>query len=426
MKKYLPFLMTLILLCLTACGKNDAASGTEDGQEAQEEQEDAGGQEDRDEAKDQADLENADEQASLEEAGGMESGHDAAVKNLAYGNDPNNLLQLAHAPCFGEGRAYYINFNNEVASYSLDGSDAKAHGTVGNLSEMSSGALYLNWHDGSVYYMITQYREDYTRYVEVRAMDVQTGEETTIETNEESDNVMSNGMMILGDNLLYSCYDPQTDDTTVTVVNLASQDKNQIFHGKAQAGNFAALFTTDGKSLYLFIPDSSYRVYKMALSALYDEEPSYERLADIPTASTALTEDGIYTTLADPDTHSNSYVFYAYGDSGEDWTFQVLLPEAPSDNAASEEDIIRNLVWRSGKWFLGDTLACLSWLNDHLYLSSTYDYTQSAFVGEAAYEDSSENGSGLYAGVYEGVLYLILEDQNGVSFHTLTADGTYR
>jgi len=351
-----------------------------------------------------------------------------SAEQLVYGNDPNNLYQLEMTPCFGDGRVYYINFNDEVASFALDGSDAKVHGTIGNISENSSGASHLNWYDGGVYYAITQYREDYTRYVEIRRMDVQTGEEAVVATCDSSDNVTDNGMIIIGENLFYSCYDPDTKATTATVFNLATQETGLILkETTAHAGLGSAVFTTDGKYLYIFIYNGLYRVYKMPLAAVYDREPSYEQVAVISLPPTVLTEKGFYTDYTDTDTHDSSFVFYHYDTSGADWSYETILDQVASDgDTGSEEGILRNLVWYSYKWFLGDGMVSVSQMNKKLYYSSSADFTQSASLGGLSFENSAVNGTGLYAGIYEGVFYLIQEDKNGVTFHTLTSDGSYK
>ena len=351
-----------------------------------------------------------------------------AVTQPVYGNDPNNLFQMDNTVCFGNGRVYYINFSDEVASFALDGSDAAVHGVIGNLSEGSYGGSALNWYNGKVYYMITQYREDYTRFVEVRSMDVETGEETQIAVYDNSDNPTSNSMLIIGDNLFYSCYDTNTKTTSVTVQNLITGESNLILEmTTSSAGLGHAAFASDGANLYLYIYNGFYSVYKMPMSAVYDSEPSCEQVAVVSLNSTVLTGDGMYTDHTDGNTHESSYVFYAYENSGENWPYETVLDHVAADgDTGDEEGIIRNLIWYSTKWMLGDALVSEAQFNRNLYYASSVDYTQSVSVSGLSFEQSAQNGTGLYAGEYEDVLYLILEDENGVSFHTLAADGTYK
>lgn len=340
------------------------------------------------------------------------------LKNLTYGNDPNNLLQLEQAPCFGEGRVYYRNFQDQIVSFTLDGSDQKTHGTIGNLSELSSVASQLNYYNGNVYYMITQYREDYTRYTEIRSMDLQNGEEMEVAASDGVDN----GMLIIGDNLFYSCYDKATEKTTVTAVNLITKERNLIFEkSTTHAGAGTSAFSTDGKYLYMLIPNGVYEVYRMPLSSVYEAEPQSELLIKVSLTSTILTDDGFYTSL------DYDLVFFAYADSGSEWEYETLMTDLPADGETnSEEGIIRNLIWYSEKWIFGDAMISRSQFNRNLYYSNSLDYRESVSVGELSFEQSAQNGTGLYLGADENTLYVILENENGVTFNKLAADGTYQ
>ena len=362
------------------------------------------------------------------EAAGAESAAPEAAAELTYGNDPNNLYQLNDTVCFGNGRVFYINFRNEVASFAMDGSDPKVHGAIGEISQGSSGAIAPNWYEGRVYYMITQYRADYTRYVEIRSMDVETGEETQVAVYDGSDHPAANGMLIIGDDLFYSCYDNGTDLTTVTVQDLVTGESNLVLdRTTAHGGSGHAGFASDGTNLYLYINNGVHMVFKVPMSAIYDSEPPCQQVAAVSMTSTVLTGDGMYTDYTDPSTRESSYVFYAYENSGENWPHETVLDHVDADgDTGSEEGIIRNLIWYSAKWMLGDALAAEAQFNRNLYYAPSVDYTQSVSAGELDFESSAANGNGLHAGTCEDVLYLVLENGDSASFHTLTADGTYQ
>lgn len=357
-----------------------------------------------------------------------DSNNAAAVDmDLTYGNDPNNIYQLSQAPCFGDGRAYYINFNDEVASFALDGSDPKIHGTINNITEMSFGASCLNWRDGFVYYMLTQYREDYTRYVEIRSMNLETGEEQILETCEEGDNPTANGMIIIGDNLLYACYDPGNSMTTATVVNLFSGEKNLLFNKTTRGTGGITTFTTDGANLFLAIEDQYCRIYTIPLAELYTTEPVSEPIAAFNKETVIFEENGIYGAVPVSGTHSYNYEFYPYASAGQDWACETLMEDLIADGEmGSEEGIINNLIWRSERWLLDGATASVSTMNRNLYYSPSTDYTQSASCGMLTFEASGANGTGKYIGEYEDVLYVICQDGDAVSFQTLTADGTFQ
>lgn len=348
----------------------------------------------------------------------------ADVGDLTYGNDPNNFYQSSHAPCFGDGRVYYIDLDDNLASFALDGSDPQTHGSVHITDSMSSPG-FLNWYNGAVYYMVNQYREDYTAYLEIVCMDPQTGTETVVETIEgDSDseyNPYMEGMQIIGDRLFYAF--AQSDTVTVRVKDLVSGEENELFHNGTKGGGVSsAVFATDGENLYAEIPNTLDKVYSLPLSELYSADSLGDPLASLGGVAAVFSEDGIYTTMGSEDT---SYVFYAYQDSGSDWPYETIVEDVISNGKFdTEQDIIDNLIWLTVKWVLGDALASIQ--GKTLYYSPSVDYMQSSSVTELDFESSYANGRGLFAGEYQDVLYLICQNEDTTTLHTLTADGTFQ
>lgn len=408
-----------LVLSMTACagGKKPAERGTESAAEKN-----------QDEGSLAAEDEKTEETGAPEENAEDTEDQAAEIMDVTYGNAPNNLFQLSQTPCFGDGRVYYINFNNQVSSFALDGSDARVNGSINDISDRSSGAKCLNWYDGAVYYMLTQYREDYTCYTEIRSMNPETGEEKTVEAYEGNGDAKSSGMGIIGDNLFYACYDSAEKKNIVNVTNLVSGEKNKLFeHTVGGMGSGDAVFATDGKNLYMAMPEQAIVVYKLPLAELYSPEPVCEQAAAFWDASTIFTENGIYTAIENPDTHQSNYEFLRYSDSGGNWPQEVVLENLIADGeSGTEQDIVNNLIWYSDKWMLGDALASVSQMNRNLYYSASIDYTQSSSVGELDFENSAANGTGKYIGAYENVLYVICQKGEEVSFHTLTAEGEYK
>lgn len=335
---------------------------------------------------------------------------------MVYGNDPNNLFQLPQSPCFGNGRAYYINANNEIASIALDGNDARIDGTIKNLSDTSTGASYLNWYNGSVYYIITQYREDSTRYLEIRSMDVSTGTESTVLKCEESDNIADNGMLIIGDNLFYAGYDPATRNTTINVFNLQTEEQNQILKKNIDPSPLSSAFVTDGE--YLFLQTGIW-IYRIAWSDIYKSEPKCEELLKVTTlTSLIIADNGFYFVEPDKDHNANAsdFVFYPFKDASTDWPYESIIENISDGDAPSTEE---SLIWYGNKWGLNETFVAYG--KKKFYFSPSSDFTKSVLVDEL----DLSYGDVLHAGTYEGTLYIICESKDGLIFHTLTSDGTY-
>lgn len=107
------------LLGLTACGSGAEKSAGDDGAgavSAVEEQ-----------------MEAAAEAGEGEEAAAPAADAGKDVSEIVFGNSAKNLIRDSYSPCFGDGRIYYINQEDMLCSFALDGSDPQTH--TGSLME---------------------------------------------------------------------------------------------------------------------------------------------------------------------------------------------------------------------------------------------------------------------------------------------------
>lgn len=343
------------------------------------------------------------------------------VEDLVYGNEPNNLYQMSNAPCFGDGRIYYINSDSEIMSVALDGSDAKVVGTIGGLTKYSSSPCCLNWYQGSVYYVVVWDRENYDgRYIEIRSMDVSTGAESVVLTCEDNEYNACDCMLIIGDNLFYSCYDVENKNTSINAFNLSTSKQNQIIKKNTGSSPNSSVIASDGRYLYMALGGAG--IFRTAWSGIYESEPKCEEVVSKNAYghTTIFTENGFYSVLSNED-GTRDYVFYLFENSATDWPYETVTENISDGSPASvAEDIAKSLVYYAYDWMIGEAYAAHE--EGKVFYSSSADFTQSTAVGELelAY------GEILHAGTYDGMLYLIVEGANGMTFHTLTADGNYK
>lgn len=398
-----------MLFCLAACGGKESASG--------------------DVAKDKVSnpsgthLQTDDNQAPDDNTDNSDNDGDnfVPVENLTYGNEPNNLYRRSNAPCFGDGNAYFINSDSEIVSVPLDGGDEKTVGAIGGLTKYSWTPCCLNWYQGSVYYVVVWDREDSEgRYIEIRSMNVSTGEESVVLTCKDNDYNACGSMLIIGDSLFYECYNLKSNSTAIKVFDLKDSRQNQIV--KKTVSSFAnpTVFAADSRYVYIMIDGAG--IFRTPWSGIYDSEPKCEEIIDesVMKNTVIITDEGFYSVIINSD-GSRDFVFYKFGASAADWPYETVAAGISDGSPESvTENIAGALIYNADGWMIDGSYA--AYMSGIVYISQSADFTQSKSAGELslAYEDI------MHPGAYEGTLYIIVEGSDGLTFHTLTANGNYK
>ncbi len=407
MKKIIASVLTFcILFALAACGSNDNVGGGTDAVGGNGAQSNPGGEQT---------VGNSGENVD------KDGGDFVPVGNLTYGNEPNNLYQRSNAPCFGDGNAYFINSESEIVSVPLDGGSEKTVGAIGGLTKYSWTPCCINWYQGSVYYVVVWDREDSEgRYIEIRSMNVSTGEESVVLTCEDNDYNSCGRMLIIGDNLFYECYNLKNNSTAIKVFDLKDSKENQIV--KKTVSSFAnpTIFAADSRYVYIMIDGAG--IFRTPWSGIYGDEPECEKLVDesVMKNTMIITDEGFYAVIIDSDGNRN-FVHYKFDSSAADWPYETVASGLSDGSPESEsEDPAGSLIYYADGWMLNGSYS--AYLSGAVYISQSADFTQSKSAGELvlAYEDI------MHPGAYDGTLYIIVEGSEGLSLHTLTADGTYQ
>ena len=341
--------------------------------------------------------------------------------DVVFGNKPNNLYQSSSAPCFGEGRIYYINRDNELASFALDGSDHLVHGSVGTVPDHTTPSG-LNYYQNAVYFVVTV-EEPEARYPEIRRFDLASNEVEPIASmigNSEYNVTTANGLAIINDDLYYSYYEGSIANGRIVagVISLTSDQTNTIKTISSPCGVHQFVFDSDGKYLYMRSNDMG-TVYRLPLSHVYDEEPECEQVL-FGTADNSLTFDdgGFYVVVAKED-HSISYGFYDYEKANAQWEYDLVM-DTISDTAEDQEQL-----FLTNHYVLGQSMVCVSNAGSVLYSASADDLHLSDLVKlDFAYE----NGYGYvyWLGEYEDVLYVVSGTEDGEVLQAIAPDGSLR
>ena len=399
-------LVFCLMFALAACGVNDNVNGGADA---------VGG--------DGSQSNHGSSQASGNSGENVDKddGDFVPVGNLTYRNEPNNLYQRSNAPCFGDGKAYFINSESEIVSVPLDGGSEKTIGAIGGLTKYSWTPCCLNWYQGSVYYVVVWDREDDEgRYIEIRSMNVSTGEESVVLTCEDNDYNSCGSMLIIGDSLFYECYNLKNNSTAIKVFDLKDSKENQIV--KKTVSSFAnpTIFAADSRYVYIMIDGAG--IFRTPWSGIYGDEPECEKLVDesVMKNTVIVAGEGFYSVIINSD-GSRDFVYYKFDSSAADWPYETVAagisdgsPESVTENTAGA------LIYNADGWMIDGSYA--AYMSGVVYISQSADFTQSKSAGELslAYEDI------MHPGAYEGSLYIIVEGADGLTFHTLTASGNYK
>lgn len=376
-------------------------------------------------------------EAAAEAGEGEEAAEAAAdagkdVSEIVFGNSAKNLIRDSYSPCFGDGRVYYINQEDMLCSFALDGSDPQTH--TGSLMEEArydhERPAYLNYYQGKVYYIATiegKAGKELDRHAEIFCVDPASGAvESVASFEDEGGNLWAKGMLIMDDELFYSVNAVQ-ESSFVGVINLATGETNEFFKMSAKEGDPINTFDTDGTYLYMFSSTSRSNIRRVLLADVYEAEPPCDTLVEYH--DTLIPADGgFYTLHEDVNTHDSMFLFYSYAGASDSWQGEERFPAENGELTDDVEKLPGILPHHADMYAVGDGMASLVRGLRQLYYAPTDDYRESVLAAELTYTVSATVPyyHVLHAGVYGDTLYLVTENENGAEFHALMADGTFQ
>lgn len=362
---------------------------------------------------------------------------DEEIKEVIFGNSPNNLLQSTDTMCFAENRVFYLNCDYSLCSFQMDGSDWQEHCVISN-SKLFEQNPCLNYYQGGIYFMAGVKISDTVRALEIRRYDLTEGTVEVIYTfTPESGFAISKNMLIVDDNLCCAYSFSGEGKTNVEVINLTTGKSNSITSGKAEGGTTNFGFDTDGIYLYMIwdggVNDAGMK--RVLLSELYEENPTVEKLFDRPyyQESYVLDDGGLYAAVRNSDDET-IYGFYSHEVlSGEAYelTLQEIAPVTYKNYPETEQEYINNLGFdtTTTDYILDGARVSVKNTNNgglELYHSNNFDWRESVLVAKPAHGANSPTNH-YHVGEYEEILYFVLEDENGdATLHSITANGNYQ